>query len=160
MAGCATAAEVLDWAVRLLSRRDYSAEELRRKLQVKTQRTDWIDSAIEKVQSLGYQSDQRFCESFIRYAAGTGKGPIWLRYQLQSKGVDELLAEQALAQCEIDWQKVANETLARRFHCASTDAKQQAKQYRMLANRGFPSGMVRKAMELLPQAKEDSSFLD
>ncbi|AFV01005.2 regulatory protein RecX [Simiduia agarivorans] len=151
MARCATEGEVLDAAIRLLARREYSAAELRRKLEAKTDHAAWIDAAIERVQSLGYQSDCRYTESFIRYAVSQGKGPVWIRYQLQHKGLCEQLVSQQLADADVDWDQLAMETLARRFTHAGTDAKERAKQYRLLSGRGFNPDSVRKAMESLPE---------
>lgn len=150
MARCATEGEVLDAAIRLLARREYPAAELRRKLEAKTDNQAWINSAIERVQSLGYQSDNRYTESFIRYAISQGKGPVWIRYQLQHKGLSELLVANLLADADVNWDELAVETLARRFAHAGVDAKERAKQYRLLSSRGFNPDSVRKAMESLP----------
>lgn len=51
----------VNYLLYLLSKRDYSEQELRRKLQQKEYNTEEIEQAIEKAQSNNWQSDERFC---------------------------------------------------------------------------------------------------
>lgn len=78
---------LLDAALRLLSRREHSVKELQRKLRKKGFTPEEISGVIEKVQRLGYLSDERFAESRARDLIRRGYGPGYIRSDLAARGV-------------------------------------------------------------------------
>ena len=69
-AGFAKPAELSDSdlrvaAINLLSRREYSLHELFQKLEPRSKSETQVHNLLEKLVEAGYQSDQRFAESFL-----------------------------------------------------------------------------------------------
>ena len=62
--------------MRLLSMREHSRLELCNKLKVKSFAQDEIQEVLDGLVNEGWQSDQRFAESFIRQRIHKGYGPI------------------------------------------------------------------------------------
>jgi regulatory protein len=88
--------DAFDAAVRLLALRPHSALELRRKLRLRGCPRDEIDTALERVRDLGYQSDAGFAESLVRARAGR-HGRVSMAADLAARGVDRTVAAEALS---------------------------------------------------------------
>lgn len=131
----------------LLGRRDYSRKEIQVKYQDRVENLADLDVTLDDFAERGWQSDTRFCESFLnsrcfRY------GPIRLRYELSNKGITEEQIEQALAALDMDWFAQATDILQRKYSDLHTkDHKQKGKAYRFLAQRGFNSEHIRQALD-------------
>ncbi len=80
----------------LLSRREYSQHELRYKM-AQFVDDDVIDEVIQRLQADGYQSDERFVESFVRSRIGKRHGAKKIRYELQQKGIASDRADKELS---------------------------------------------------------------
>lgn len=144
-------------AMRLLSQRDHSEAELRRKLAApsfmanakfgnkspKDTPEEPVDPAIiEQVISYCYQhnwlDDRRFANSFIASRSRKGYGAQRIRSELMQKGVDKEIVQDALAECEIDWCEQAREIALRKFgDPLPVEWKDKAKVLRYLLYRGF-----------------------
>ena len=142
-----TEAEIMDAALSLLSRREYSEAELSRKLLEKTEQTQYVANVISRVQALGYQNDQRFTESYIRYGVGQGKGECWIKMKLRQKGIQPALIEASLEQADLSWGEVAQAQLARKFKSPNCDVKEKARWYRFLSARGFSPDIISQVVE-------------
>ncbi|HID9470438.1 TPA: recombination regulator RecX [Serratia liquefaciens] len=154
--------DLLSRAMRLLSQRDHSEAELRRKLAAQpfmakarfgtktpTSSTpapsseEPIDPAvIEQVIAYCYQhnwlDDQRFARSYIGSRSRKGYGAQRIRSELMQKGVDKELTQTTLADCDIDWCEQAKQVAQRKFgDKLPTDWKEKAKVQRYLLYRGF-----------------------
>lgn len=137
----------LNCAVGLLSRRDHSVGELRRKMRERGYQSSEIETAIERVIDLGYQDDGRFAMSFVRFRSQRGLGPQRLRSELRERQVHNDLIQQALNQTELDFFEACRELRLRKFgEDLPTDFKQRAKVQRYLAYRGFNMDMIRYAL--------------
>lgn len=147
-----TESEIMDAVLRMLAKRDYSEAEIRRKLAAKAAPEALANRVIQRVQELGYQCDTRYTGAYIRYGVSQGKGPMWISAQLLQRGVDKRLIQQALEDVDIDWRTVASEQLLRKFKRPAVDPKEQAKQFRHLASRGFSPDVIRFAMDSLGTA--------
>jgi regulatory protein len=157
--------KVLNYAVFLLSRRDYTTHELTQKLTTKFSRTEksklenahqLINSAIDKVFEYGYLNDFRYCESFIRMSVGKNRGKTRIKNELKFKGVVGELIERAINNADVDWFELAVMCLDRKLGKLTiddvlTDQKLKAKHFRFLISRGFNSEEVQYAMETLKQ---------
>lgn len=137
----------LQYVVYLLSRRDYSEYELRQKLQQKEYDELEIEQTIEKVQSQNWQSDERFCQHFIRYRSSQGYGPRRIRQELRLKGVKGDLISIELEGCEVDWFEIA-ERLFEKKRPAVLDLKGKQKMWRYMLSHGFESEHFSHLMEL------------
>ena len=130
-------------ALRLLSRREYSAEELRQKLRAKSHDSELIESLLQNLQRQNLQSDERFTEAYIRFRQSKGFGPVRIGHELQQKGVPQTLIDQGLNNSEISWDEAIRDVHRKRFgdQLPST-AEERVKQGRFLQYRGFSSQQV------------------
>ncbi len=126
----------IQYIVYLLSRRDYSEYELRNKMKQKAYSEDDIENALFQAQQHKWQSDDRFCESYIRYRANNGLGPKKIQQELQIKGISSNIIQQKLDESEIDWYNLA-EIVFNKKQPQSRDLKTKQKMWRFMLSRGF-----------------------
>jgi len=132
-------------ALRLLAHREHSRQELFQKLQQKaciTSDDSVFHAVLDRLQCEGYQSDQRFVESFIRSRVSRGQGQRKIHYDLQRCGIDSTFSQAVLQQVEqtlaIDWLALAEQQRAKRFgENLPKTFKERQKQARFLLGRGF-----------------------
>lgn len=77
--------KAFDSALRLLSRREYSAMELCDKLKQKGFNLKDVQNALNECKRLGYQSDERYVESYIRARIHQGYGRLKIRQELKTR---------------------------------------------------------------------------
>ncbi len=133
-------------ALALLARRDYSSAELRERL-LKRSSTAESEQLIEQVLSAlaeqGYQSDERFCESFVRYRLEQGKGPLKIRQDLRLKKIDDSLIDQCMPSGDSFWREHAEKTYRRKFgDQPATEQKEVARRLRFMVSRGYSASWV------------------
>ena len=141
-------------AVRLLARREHSRRELWIKLDQRGFDAELIDELLTKLADKGWQSDRRFAESYVRARVERGYGPERIRAELRQRGVEESLADAALAEAEVDWPALARAQLLRHFRTAPTDFAERLKRYRYLQNRGFAPDLARALDSWWPDADD------
>lgn len=131
-----------------LARREHSRAELRTKLLRKFEdESDQIEAVLDRLEDQGLQSDERFAEMWLRSQLAKGRGPMRIIGEARQRGIAERI--ESLMQCqEIDWFEAALDVGQRKFQ-AGIDRSQQAKAYRFLAYRGFPSDAIRYALDEL-----------
>ncbi len=141
-----SAAEAETLAVRLLGRREHSRAELARKLSARGVPEQLIDDVLEGLRARRLQSDSRYAESLVNSRAGRGQGPVRILRELAAQGVDDAVAEEALAGAGQDFFALAADVRRRRFGEAAPSAwKERARQMRFLEYRGFTSDQIRAA---------------
>jgi regulatory protein len=124
-------------AISLLSRREHSRHELFQKLIIRTSSETYLLQLLDQLVQLGYQSDLRFTESFLRSRINRGLGQMRIERELKEKGIEQDLIEQCL-QTDIDWFELAYESGLRKFQTLNlNDYKERQKAFRYLAYRGF-----------------------
>ncbi|MBE2896067.1 recombination regulator RecX [Pasteurellaceae bacterium HPA106] len=127
----------LHYAVGLLTRRDYSAYELAQKMQQKAIDEQTINEVIAHCQQQRWQSDERFCHSFIRFRTRRGYGPLRIAQELKQKGIDGQLTALCFEEMNIDWFALAEQMFNKKFSTQPLDLKTQQKAWRFMASRGF-----------------------
>ncbi|WP_456070210.1 recombination regulator RecX [Haemophilus paraphrohaemolyticus] len=141
----------LNYTLYLLSKRDYTEKQLRSKLKLKEYEAVEIDEAITKAQEHNWQSDERFCISFIRYRSQQGIGPRRLTQELKIKGVPEYLIADAMDEAEveeeIDFYKIAERVFERK-RPRVWDIKAKQKMWRFMVSRGFYQDHFSHLMEI------------
>ncbi len=126
-------------AVRLLSRREHSAFEIRDKLQKRDFDEAEIEQAIIELQQGGWLSDERFAEAYIRMRQLKGFGPIRIAMELNERGVKESIVEQYLRPENDHWQQTLEQQYQKKYkNSAIADYTDKAKRIRFLQYRGFP----------------------
>lgn len=141
-----TLAAVREHGVRLLARREHSVLELRRKLSRKGHPADLIEQALEQLQDERLLSDRRFAEAYARSRREQGYGPVRIQAELRERGVDARV--DALLDDEDDstWVERAARAREKRFGALPDSLKERERQYRFLAQRGFASDQIRRAL--------------
>ncbi|HLS79827.1 MAG TPA: regulatory protein RecX [Steroidobacter sp.] len=136
-------------AVRLLARREYSSEELRRKLLARGGDPDKVQTVLDKLSATRMLSDQRYAASFVHHHTSRGQGPVRIRAELRQQGVNETLIEKQVDEAGADWATLAAQVRRRRFGDAlPRDARERAKQARFLQYRGFTAEQIRAALKM------------
>ena len=147
-------------ALRLLTTREHSREELLRKLaQAKVRRAkdeakapkpdkDDIASLIDDLAAQGWQSDDRYAEAIVRRLTGQASRRF-IGEKLAQAGIKKDVAATALEALEQDDIAVAQALWARRFGDTPKDDKERQRQIRYLLSRGFHLG---DAFKLVPRA--------
>lgn len=141
-------------AIGLLSRREHSRSELRRKLAAHCEDHAVLDALLDELQRGNWLSQERFAESLVhRRAPRHGLRRIMQELR-QHELPENTLAEMAekLRDTELEraravWQK--------RFGAPPADVKEHARQLRYMATRGFTADSVRRIL-----AEADSRLPD
>ncbi|PIE24959.1 MAG: recombinase RecA [Neptuniibacter caesariensis] len=140
--------ELLRKAIDLLSRREYSKAELALKFErLASQQTS--EAVLHRLEELGYQSEQRFVESFVRMRVSQGHGLVRIRFDLSRKGITDDLLNEVLEGLNIDWYGQARELYARKYTdpLDVKDYKGKAKRMRFMAQRGYTMDEIHYAMD-------------
>lgn len=136
-------------ALNALSRREYSRQELARKLAAYIEDGDdtgeaQITAVLDDFQQRGWISDQRFAEQVVH--AKTGRyGSLRVAHELREKGVAEDLVAQAtdglddLQNARAVWQK--------KFGVLPENREAWAKQARFLQSRGFGFDVIKQVLK-------------
>lgn len=138
-------------ALSLLARREHSRRELAQKLERKGQAREAVVEALDQLLAEGYQSDERFGEMLVRSRISQCYGPVRIRAELRSHGLDDRLVEALLADAgqQTDWSKLAEAALHHRYGDAvSDDFVECSKHAGFLQRRGFPADIARRASSL------------
>ena len=140
-------------ALRLLSGREYSRQELERKLKTHEETPGELAQALDELQAKGFISEQRVVESVInRRAAKLGTARI--RQELQGKGLDPQAVTDAVASLKATELARAREVWRKKFGAkldvasdgVATAAAERGKQMRFLAARGFGGDVIRRVV--------------
>ncbi|WP_145477994.1 recombination regulator RecX [Stenotrophomonas rhizophila] len=133
-------------ALGLLVRREHSRKELTRKLTARGIDTDDAAAAVDKLTEAGWQDDTRFAENMVRVRANTGYGPIHIRAELGTHGLDSEQIAAAMETFEGDWVENARDLVRRRFgEAGPQELPQRRKAVDLLARRGFDGDSIRRA---------------
>ena len=134
-------------ALKLLSRREHSAAELKAKLARRGADEQIAAGAVLAMTEAGWQSDARYAEMLVRNRIAQGYGPLRIRMELSAAGGPDAELHAALDAADCDWNQLCAELAARRFRTPAHGAADWQKQYRFLAARGFSSAQIRAALK-------------
>jgi len=141
-------------ALGLLVRREHSRKELTRKLVARGVAAEDAGAAVARMREAGWQDDGRFAASLARTRAGGGYGPLRIRAELGTHGLDAEAIDrafQALAEAgEDDWTARACELVRRRFGAVANAPAQARRAADFLVRRGFDGDSVRAALRGAP----------
>lgn len=133
-------------ALGLLVRREHSRKELTRKLTSRGLDREQVVDAVDRLAEAGWQNDERFAETLVRSRANNGYGPVHIRAELGTHGLDGEAIAAAMAAFEGDWLENARDLLRRRFgEDYGDDPARRRKAADLLMRRGFEMETVRIA---------------
>ncbi|QTF07390.1 recombination regulator RecX [Brenneria izadpanahii] len=144
----------LRYAMNVLSVRDHSEVEIRRKLAAYLHKAvaegadvdemaarasaEEIESAIAYCTEHGWLDDERYARRYISSRSRKGYGVQRIKAELGQKGIDKATIAAALNECDIDWYQLAKVAAERKFgHPLPVEWKEKAKLQRYLQYRGF-----------------------
>lgn len=135
-------------AVDLLARREYSFAELEKKLLAVAESEEQAYAALEWMTENGLQSDERFCEMFIRSKALSGYGPVRIKQELKQKGIASTLMDTTFEEQEIDWFVELNRLTHKKLSGTEQgDLKAKQKCMGFLQRRGFTLDQIYRAID-------------
>ena len=139
---------LFQYAVGLLTRREHSRHELLLKIRQKFSSVDAPaeTKVLERLEDLGYQSDERYVEMVVKARTNRGYGPRYIRQYIETRGVSRDLIAAALEPYAYEWLELANQTLTKRYNSAQVH-ENRAKCIRFLLGRGYDPDIARKAVE-------------
>jgi regulatory protein len=129
----------LQRAGRLLARRPHSAAELRERLGAAGFERAAVEGALVRLTELGLVDDRAFAEAWIEHRAGRGLAGSAILAELDARGVEPAVAEEALERAGLDDGARARELAAAWVaKVASLPLERQAARVQgMLLRRGF-----------------------
>ena len=137
-----------------LSQQDFTINEIRSKLERKTDKQEWIDTVLNNLVENGYlKSDAnfaiRYCEMAFANEIGTGA----IKRKLQLRGLSavdiETALEQVIVERQIDTYKMASARLLSRFEHFSNTNKEKV--YSQMTTKGFNRAEIDYALSQHPQ---------
>lgn len=135
-------------AVRLLSVREQSRQELRRKLRARHADAGLIESVLDELGRRGLLSDERFTENYVEQRSRKGYGPLRIRAELAERGVAREVSARWIDEGSYDWGEILDQAALRRFGDGkATDRRALARRGRFLEQRGFPLSMVGRYLD-------------
>jgi regulatory protein len=136
-------------ALRLLTRREYTAAELRTKLLDREYTEPDVADAIAGLTRDGFVDDRRVAASFVRVASTVkGRGRHRIERELEHRGVDKATIREVLSALP-----AADETasirrfLARKNLPARLSAAEHRRLFGQLMRRGFSADLIAKAIK-------------
>jgi len=133
---------------RLLSRREHSQTELRKKLADLEMSSELVDDTIVQFAKKDIQSDIRYADAVVRGAYRKGKGPVFIERTLYNHDIDIHLVRTLVNDESFDWFESSKAVRVKRFGDELPDdwAFKQ-KQMRFLQYRGFTQEQIKYAFE-------------
>jgi regulatory protein len=138
-----TSRPAYDIAIGLLARREHSTVELARKLRQKGCDAASTDEALDRLQTDGLLSDQRFTEAYINMRLQKGYGPQRILAELRERGIDTALAKSSIDRVDADWHGIMRQQYSRKYAGEQpADYQERCKRIGYLQARGYPLDWV------------------
>jgi regulatory protein len=139
-------------ALRILSGRDHSRQELGQKLAKKGIPEDTVNQVLLACDRLCYLDDRRFAENMLNAIFQKGYGRHYLRAYLKKRGIDSEIIENLLNGKDFEEKesKSAQEALKKKsalLDSAQDETKRLATLYRYLYSRGFSWELIRRLLK-------------
>ena len=132
-------------ALRLLSQREHSRQELERKLKSFEETPGELAQALDFLQSKDFINEQRVVESVVN-SRSRKLGASRVRQELQAKGLPaEAIAEAVQAMRSTELER-AREVWRKKFGEPPSDQAARVKQVRFLVSRGFAPEVVKRVV--------------
>lgn len=134
-------------AMRLLTRREHSCQELKQKLERKGFNAGLVEDITAQLQQEGLLSDVRFAESYQRSRCNKGYGPIRIQQELKQRGTSQEIISATVIEDDPEWFELARRVREKRFGKALPGSlPERMKQQRFLQYRGFNQQQLKYAL--------------
>ena len=136
---------ITEVSIDLLSRREHTILELKRKLMRKSFSEDEIEQAIQLLLDNNLLSEERFTESYINMRRRKGYGPVRIAQELRERGVGSELFEVYLDRNNTEWRVIMKRQYAKKYgDDQAEEYAEKVKRAKYLQARGFPLDWVFK----------------
>lgn len=132
-------------ALDILSRREVSHLELKRKLMPYAQSEEELEAVLNEFAERRWQSDERYAEAYV-HSKRSRYGSLRIKQALAAKGVDEETVRELMPD-KAGELSVAADLLRKKFKQPGVDLKEKQKQMRFLVYRGFDMDTIQAAMK-------------
>jgi regulatory protein len=133
-------------ALDALARRDYSTEDLRRKLLDKGYDVSVASPLIDALSAEKLLDDRRYMENFVAYHAARGQGPLRVRMELRRHGLQGPVVE-AYLDTYPEWLVQLRKARQKKFGgVLPTLYADRQRQARFLGYRGFTGAQIRSGL--------------
>lgn len=137
-------------AMSLLSRREHSAGELKKKLSQKYGVENLVIEAVDRLTEQNLQNDERFTEAFVGMRQRQGKGSVLIKMELREKCVAPALIDHYVNEYDPIWVQLAQQAYRKRFgSIENLGAQEKAKRMRFLHSRGFAAQHIQHVFQAL-----------
>ena len=135
-------------ALRMLGRRDYTADEIQTRLIDRGFEDAEVRAAVAALRDERVVDDRRAALAHVRTASRIkGRGGLRIRRELQARGADESAIAHAMATLEPDDEAAAiDRAIARRGATALTSPAERRKLFAQLMRRGFSADAIGKRL--------------
>lgn len=134
-------------ALRYLSRREHSRQELRKKLLPYAESDIELDELMIKLEAQSWLSDERFAESLVRRKSER-YGSLKIVDELKQQGIEGDSLLEIKERLKISDATRAWELWQQKFDSMVTkDPKEKSKQMRYLVSKGFPLSVVTRIVD-------------
>ncbi len=140
-------------ALRLLGRREFSRQELAKRLRSYTEEPAALEALLDDLAARGWLSDTRYADALVRKRTGH-YAQRSIAQELKRAGVSEDVTATALPSVDPDEEFAAALALCqRKFRRAPTEQKEKARQLRFLQSRGYGFGLALRVIKQLALAE-------
>ncbi len=144
--------KALNTALRILTRRDHSRQELSRKLEARGYVEETINDVISECERFDYINDERTALVFIRRFQRKGYGRKRIRFELKLKGlhgqnIQRILSKHVSDADEHQSAKKIYQKNSKRFNREKDELKRKDKIYRFLFSRGYSQTVISEVVE-------------
>lgn len=136
-------------ALRMLSRREYTAAELRQKLLAADHCGDDITAALDSLRADGLLDDRRVAASHVRVASAVkGRGRLRIARELEARGVDKAIVRDALEALPAEDETEAIRRFLDRKHLPRhLAAPEHRRLFTQLLRRGFSADTIARVFK-------------
>ena len=143
-----------DFACRLLARRDYFTEEIRKKIIAKGATSNEAAETIVKLNKFNYLDDEKVLKKYVSEIVTKGKGINYLKQKLFEKGCSELISLKNLA----DFYPFEEECAAAEKVMEKLNGCEREKLVSKLVSRGFSVAAALDAVKKLKMSENKDIF--
>ena len=140
------AATLREQALRALSRREYSRQELAQKLTTDTVDSSLLQTLLNDLESEGLLSDARYVEALV-HVRQPRYGRQKILHELRTKGIAENLLLDADSTLRDTEYERARQVWQKKFTALPKNTTDQARQWRYLWSRGFDADTIKKLLK-------------
>src|SRR4030066_428679 len=134
-------------ALAWLARREYGRQELIGKLVQRGCQEDAATRIVAALVTEGLVSDERFIEALLHVRRVRGYGPLYIRRELEEKGIDRGTIERWLDVGSRDWVEDGKRGNKKKFGGQQpASLAERAKRTRFLQSRGFTHEQIRQVL--------------